>query len=63
VIFIVRFALYVVLFFMLLSVVVALGSAFTGPFEKIALIAVAGVLIWLATFVRRVGTRSPSRLS
>jgi hypothetical protein len=54
----VRVALYAVLFFTLLSVVVALASASTGPLEKFALIAVIGMLIWLASHLRRVGKRS-----
>lgn len=58
---ILRVALYVVLFFMLLSVVIGLASATTGLVEKVALVAVAGVLIWLPSLLRRIGARSPSR--
>jgi hypothetical protein len=50
-----RFALQLVLFFLLLSFVVAVGSAQTGPVEKVALIAPSVVLIWLASRVRRSG--------
>ena len=50
-----RLALQVILFFLLLSVAVAIGSAETGVVEKVALCAVAGVLVWLASRVRRIG--------
>ena len=50
-----RLALQVVLFFLLLSLVVAAASAETGPVEKIALIAAGVVLVWLASHVRRIG--------
>jgi hypothetical protein len=50
-----RFALQLVLFFLLLSLVVAVGSGQTGLVEKAALIAVGVVLIWLASHVRRIG--------
>jgi hypothetical protein len=43
-----RLALQVVLFFVLLSVVVAIGSAQTGNVEKVALIAAGAVLVWPA---------------
>jgi hypothetical protein len=39
-------ALQVVLFFVLLSVVVAIGSTETGNVEKVALIAAGAVLVW-----------------
>lgn len=51
-----RVALQVVLFFILLSLVVAVASAQTGAVEKVALIAVGAVLVWFASHVRRVGT-------
>jgi hypothetical protein len=50
-----RLALQIVLFFLLLSLVVAVGSAQTGIVEKVALIAVGLVLVWLASRVRRIG--------
>jgi hypothetical protein len=50
-----RLALQVGLFFLLLSVVVAIGSAQTGTVEKVALIAAGAVLVWLASRVRRIG--------
>jgi hypothetical protein len=50
-----RLALQVVLFFLLLSLVVAIASAQTGTVEKVALIAAGAILIWLASRVRRIG--------
>jgi hypothetical protein len=50
-----RFALQLVLFFLLLSFVVAVGSAETGLVEKVALIVAGAVLVWLASRVRRIG--------
>jgi hypothetical protein len=50
-----RLALQVVLFFLLLSLVVAIASAQTGAVEKAALIAAGAILIWLASRVRRIG--------
>ena len=50
-----RLALQVVLFFLLLSLVVAVASAQTGTVEKVALIAAGAVLVWLASRVRRIG--------
>jgi hypothetical protein len=50
-----RLALQVVLFLLLLSVVIAIASAQTGTVEKAALIAAGAVLIWLASRVRRIG--------
>jgi hypothetical protein len=57
----VRLALQVVLFFLLLGSVVGLVSAQTGVVEKAVLVAFGGVVIWLAWLVRRMGARSPSR--
>ena len=51
----VRLVLQVVLFFLLLSLVVAVASVQTGIVEKVALIAVGAVLVWLASYVRRIG--------
>jgi hypothetical protein len=50
-----RLAFQVVLFFLLLSLVVAIASAQTGAVEKVALIAAGAVLVWLASRVRRLG--------
>lgn len=50
-----RLALQIVLFFLLLSLVVAVASAQTGNVEKVALIAAGAVLVWLASRVRRIG--------
>ena len=50
-----RLALQVVLFFILLSLVVAVASAQTGTVEKIALIASGALFVWLASRVRRIG--------
>jgi hypothetical protein len=50
-----RLALQIVLFFLLLSLVVAVGAAETGTVEKVALVAVGLVLVWLASRVRRFG--------
>jgi hypothetical protein len=50
-----RLALQVVLVFVLLSLVVAVASAQTGTVEKVVLIAVGSVLVWLASRVRRIG--------
>jgi hypothetical protein len=50
-----RFTLQVVLFFLLLSLVVAVGSAETGIVQRVALIAAGAVLVWLASRVRRIG--------
>jgi hypothetical protein len=50
-----RLALQVVLFFLLLSVVVAVVSAQIGIVEKVVLIAAGAVLVWLASRVRRIG--------
>jgi hypothetical protein len=50
-----RLALQVVLFFLLLSLVVAVAAVETGLVEKVALIAAGVVLVWLASRVRRIG--------
>jgi hypothetical protein len=50
-----RLVLQVVLFFLLLSCVIAVGSAETGSVEKVALVAAGAVLVWLASRVRRLG--------
>jgi hypothetical protein len=50
-----RVALQVVLFFLLLSLVVAVAASDTGLVEKAALIGASVVLVWLASRVRRIG--------
>ena len=50
-----RLALQVVLFCLLLSLVVAVAAAETGLIEKIALTTAGVVLLWLASRVRRIG--------
>lgn len=52
-----RLALQVVLFFLLLSLVVAVASMYTGTVEKVVLIAAGAVLVWLASRVQRIGAR------
>ena len=51
----VRIALQLVLFFLLLGAVVGLAAAETGIVEKVVLAALAAGLVWLASVVRRVG--------
>lgn len=50
-----RVALQVVVFFLLLSLVVAVASAQIDTVEKVALIAAGALLVWLASRVRRIG--------
>ena len=50
-----RLALQLVLFFLLLSLVVAVAVAESGLVEKVALVAAGVVLVWLAARVRRIG--------
>jgi hypothetical protein len=49
-----RVALQVVLFFLLLSAVVGVAAEQTGVAEKVVLAAIGGVLVWLASLVRRI---------
>jgi hypothetical protein len=58
---IVRLALQVVLFFVLLGLVVAVAAAETGIAEKAVLVAAGAALIWLAPKVRQIGRRSSPR--
>ena len=51
----VRRALQIQLFFLVLSLVVAIATAETGTIEKVGLIAAGAVLDWLASHVRRIG--------
>lgn len=51
----IRVALQVVLFFLLLGVVIAIGASETGLVEK-SLFALLGLLlVWVAALVRRIG--------
>ena len=52
---IIRLALQVVLFFVLLSLVVAVATAQTGLIEKVVLFAAGAVVVWLASRVRHIG--------
>jgi hypothetical protein len=52
----IRVALQVVLFFLLLSVVVAIGQAQVGAVEKVALAVFGLLLVWAAAMVRRIRT-------
>jgi protein-S-isoprenylcysteine O-methyltransferase Ste14 len=47
-----RIALQIVLFFLLLGVVVGIGTPNTGGLEKAVLVAVGLGLVWLATRLR-----------
>ncbi len=58
---IVRVALQVVLFFLLLSAVVGIGSGGTGSVEKVVLAVLAAALVYAASLVRRIGARSAPR--
>jgi hypothetical protein len=53
----VRLALQLVLFFMLLAAVVAIAAPETGAFEKGALVLLAAGLVWLASRIRQITTR------
>jgi hypothetical protein len=48
-----RLALQLVLFFILLSVVISIARPETGPWEKGTLLALAAALVWLASRVRQ----------
>jgi hypothetical protein len=52
-----RLALQLVLFFMLLAVVISIAAAETGPWEKAALLLLGAGLVWLASRVRAVTAR------
>jgi hypothetical protein len=51
----VRIALQIVLFFLLIGVVIGIGSGDTGAAEKVVLVMIGLGLIWLARPVRRIG--------
>jgi hypothetical protein len=50
-----RIALQVVLFFLLIGVVLGIGTPDTGTVEKIVLVPIGLALVWLAVLVRRIG--------
>ncbi len=50
-----RIALQIVLFFLLLSVVVGIAAADTGVVEKLALAGAGTALVWFAPRLRRIG--------
>jgi hypothetical protein len=52
-----RLALQLVLFFGLMSVVIAIATPETGPWEKGALVLLAAALVWLASRLRAISTR------
>ena len=54
----VRIALQVVLFFMLLSPAMAIGGPGTGILEELLLAALGVLLVWRAGTVRRIGARA-----
>lgn len=56
-----RIALQLVLFFLLIAVVVGVASGESGIVEKVALVAAGAVLVWLASRVRRIS--APARLA
>ena len=55
---VVRFALLVVLFFLVVGLVIAAGSSETGPLEKPILAVMAVGLLAASIPVHRIGTRS-----
>jgi hypothetical protein len=52
-----RLALQLVLFLVLLGLVIAIAAPETGPLEKATLVPLGVGLVWLAGRVRRIGTR------
>ncbi len=52
-----RLALQLVMFFMLLAVVIAIAAPETGALEKGALFLFGAGLVWLASRVRQITTR------
>ena len=51
----IRVALQIVLFFLLLGAVVALGDPQTGTAEKVVIALFGALLVWVAALVRRFG--------
>jgi hypothetical protein len=56
-----RLGLQMVLFLILVAVVIGVATPETGTLEKVALAALGGAVIWLASRVRRLGARSAAR--
>ena len=55
----IRLALQVVLFFVLLSLAVAVAATQTGLIEKVVLLTAGAAVVWLASRVRRIGAPVP----
>ena len=55
----IRFALLLVLFFLILGLVVGIAGPGTGPVEDAVLVAIVGALFALAIPVRRIGASAP----
>jgi hypothetical protein len=53
----IRLALQVLLFFMLLALVIAIAAPETGPLEKGALLLLGAGVVWLAWRLREISTR------
>lgn len=51
----IRVALQVVLFFLLLGVVIAIAASETGLVEKSLIVLLGLLLVWVAALVRRIG--------
>ena len=60
---VIRMAMQVVLFFLLLGVVIGIAAAETGVLEKLVLAVLAVALVWLAARVRRIGAPEPPCLA
>ncbi len=56
-----RIAIQCVLVLLLISVAIAIGASETGPAEKVALVVIAGLLVYVATWLRRLGARPQPR--
>jgi hypothetical protein len=59
----IRFAILFVLALLILSLVMAIGRATTGPLEKVVLGAAIGGTYGLAVLARRIGMESPATRS
>ena len=55
-----RMALQSILFFLLLGAVIGIAATDTGALEKLSLALLAGVIVWLAKHVRRIGAAAVS---
>jgi hypothetical protein len=56
-----RIAIRCLLVLLLVSIAVAIGASETGAAEKVVLGAVAGLLVYVAVWVRRLGVRPQPR--